>query len=727
MLKTKTILSIILVVGIVIAIAGVSDAFAVKNKLITNLDIGDMVIENYPTKVTVVKYKFVEIDTDVFDDNKFKIKLFNEKFIVTNDDIIEFDDGSTYWHGTIGPDVPVSFMIYSNGIVEFLIHGEYGIYNLHYLYDYKIYVLEKLDMSLMTNPHLPKDIDVPPSLAKLGDEEIPADVEKLANSYMPDHEYDDDVTVTINVAVGFSDKVDKKYNNFKQKITSLISDTNKSYERQDLPIKLVEVKKDDIRGFVETTVTKDFDHLLKDTNSYLKSFKEAAERKDADMTIVVGDYGEFDNCGSAYIFAQDFDNAVAIVNLECLGMYTFTHEIGHIQGAQHNEAVSKNSHFDFGHGYYDDDSRVMKRTVMAYNNPCGNCDRELQWSNPYVDFFFESVPAGTFDKNFNAKVLFATAPTLASLSGATQTYDIVKPTVSELSWWEKVSQVFYVGNDINISASFSENIHDDFPPSAIVTSGGSSITKSMTKVDSKKYTTDHTLENSGTTKIEIKNAKDYFGNEMDSSSDSFNVIVPDITPPVITLTGNTEIALLTSETFVDSGYSCTDTIDGSLSVTVSGDTVVATTLGTYVITYDCEDNSGNDATQLKRTVYVMDEKAVVKLDYNIDENTNDFTATLNYYGVTSDYYNFLQYGHPDKVIVVNHNFLSEERHNFEYIIPIDKSPPVDDETFVIFARIHDGEKNDKNYKMPFNQVLIWYWHYPDSYEMSNGTHVIDGT
>jgi predicted secreted Zn-dependent protease len=97
------------------------------------------------------------------------------------------------------------------------------------------------------------------------------------------------------------------------------------------------------------------------------------------------------------------------------------------------------------------------------------------------------------------------------------------------------------------------------------------------------------------------------------------VRVQDTTSPVITLTG---LAALTIECSVDfyseEGATVSDACDTTVTVIVGGDTVDPTHVGTYVVTYDSTDASGNVAVQLTRTVSVVDTTApvITLLGYN---------------------------------------------------------------------------------------------------------------
>jgi hypothetical protein len=94
------------------------------------------------------------------------------------------------------------------------------------------------------------------------------------------------------------------------------------------------------------------------------------------------------------------------------------------------------------------------------------------------------------------------------------------------------------------------------------------------------------------------------------------VTVVDSTKPVISLTGNSSVTHEAATSYSDAGSIWTDTLDGNGSATVSG-TVNASVLGTYTLTHSKTDSAGNVATQVTRTVTVVDStKPVISLTGN---------------------------------------------------------------------------------------------------------------
>jgi uncharacterized repeat protein (TIGR01451 family) len=88
------------------------------------------------------------------------------------------------------------------------------------------------------------------------------------------------------------------------------------------------------------------------------------------------------------------------------------------------------------------------------------------------------------------------------------------------------------------------------------------------------------------------------------------VTVVDVTKPVITLSGANPLTWECHVPFVEPGATATDACDTSVPVNVSG-TVNVNIVGTYTLTYNASDDSGNAAVARTRTVNVVDTTAPV--------------------------------------------------------------------------------------------------------------------
>ncbi|MCP4278129.1 MAG: DUF5011 domain-containing protein, partial [Gammaproteobacteria bacterium] len=116
------------------------------------------------------------------------------------------------------------------------------------------------------------------------------------------------------------------------------------------------------------------------------------------------------------------------------------------------------------------------------------------------------------------------------------------------------------------------------------------------------------------------------------------VNVTDTTIPVITLSGSTPVNVGVGTTYNDEGATASDNVDGNItaSIVTTGLPIDTSTSGSYIVTYDVADSSGNAAIQVKRTVNVTDTKVPVIIlsgstPVNVEVGTayNDERATAN--------------------------------------------------------------------------------------------------
>ena len=292
-----------------------------------------------------------------------------------------------------------------------------------------------------------------------------------------------------------------------------------------------------------------------------------------------------------------------------------------MQGAGPNIEQRTNSEFRYGHGYYH--AGVDRRTIMSQS--AGNCDdprtpdkeevceREQIWSDPYRNFFGTGTPAGTPD-NWNARVVFATAPHIASLNGPAQSYDSVMPTGSIVLPSPLPSR-----GTLDIMATFSESIHEWFPPIITITDGNKTTTALMTKSSETEYTYPHMLDGeSGTVHLLFSNARDVFGNPVDKnpvSGGTFLITARSVTPPFLPQGAVTSI----SDAF-DSGLSM-----WNLGLQGNGDwTTTSPTEGVpdmpqatnrVIASNDCDDSC---TATLKRTLNTL-EPLVISFDRYVDK------------------------------------------------------------------------------------------------------------
>ena len=112
----------------------------------------------------------------------------------------------------------------------------------------------------------------------------------------------------------------------------------------------------------------------------------------------------------------------------------------------------------------------------------------------------------------------------------------------------------------------------------------------------------------------VVDTEDVFPNDetetTDTDGDGVGNNVDEDVPPVITLNGAAVVNHEQGTTYTDEGAIASDTVEGTLTVTVSG-AVDSATAGTYTLTYTVTDAAGNTATAVTRTVVVADTIAPV--------------------------------------------------------------------------------------------------------------------
>ena len=101
------------------------------------------------------------------------------------------------------------------------------------------------------------------------------------------------------------------------------------------------------------------------------------------------------------------------------------------------------------------------------------------------------------------------------------------------------------------------------------------------------------------------NVSDASGNAAVPVTRTVNVV--DTTAPVITLLGDNLMTIEVGSYFYRSRCYCSDNYDGDLTSSIAiVNNVDTSTVGTYTVTYNVSDTSGNAAVPVTRTVNVVD-------------------------------------------------------------------------------------------------------------------------
>ncbi len=159
---------------------------------------------------------------------------------------------------------------------------------------------------------------------------------------------------------------------------------------------------------------------------------------------------------------------------------------------------------------------------------------------------------------------------------------------------------------VPVTVTFNENA-TGFDESDLVVTGGTVSAFANASTTAATFTVTPIGDGTITVSVAADAAADAFNN-LSSPSNDFSIVV-DTTQPVITLVGASSLVVPININFIDPGVTATDATDGDITahVVVSGDSVVSpTVLGTYTMRYNVTDSSLNAATEVTRTVTVVD-------------------------------------------------------------------------------------------------------------------------
>ena len=108
------------------------------------------------------------------------------------------------------------------------------------------------------------------------------------------------------------------------------------------------------------------------------------------------------------------------------------------------------------------------------------------------------------------------------------------------------------------------------------------------------------------------------------------IVIADTTVPVITLTGDAAVTIEVGATYTDQGATATDDIDGDItSSIVEVSTVDIAVSGTYTVTYNVTDASGNEAAEVTRTVNITPVPEVTAPNTYLFERGGETTVSYN--------------------------------------------------------------------------------------------------
>jgi hypothetical protein len=192
--------------------------------------------------------------------------------------------------------------------------------------------------------------------------------------------------IEIDVMVVYEKAVADRVADMEAYITSLIEASNESYVRSKVPQRLRLVHFQLVTSGISGS----------GNLSWLRSNADIGKLRDKHGADLVAMLLETQSgCGTGYI-----NGAHSITKRSCaLGGRTFTHELGHNMGANHDRDQYE-SPSGYNYGYINRTSNW--RTIMAYATNC-SCPRINNFSNPNV--FYNNATTGVANMQDNARML----------------------------------------------------------------------------------------------------------------------------------------------------------------------------------------------------------------------------------------------------------------------------------------------------------------------------------
>ena len=229
---------------------------------------------------------------------------------------------------------------------------------------------------------------------------------------------------TIDVLVAYTPGARREAGNIDAFIQFAIDNTHRSYRNSDIGIRLRLVHKHQVRYFPTSDMGLDLDFLTESDDGFMDELHTLRDEYGADLVALIVKRDIESVCGIAWLpdFPRfpdkDFSEmgfSVIGQNCEMVNFYTFAHELGHNQGADHNPFNAFGGPpptFSYRHGTCN--TVEGWNTIMSYGwGEQGLCNREIEYfSSPNIRY--RGTPTGDAAVHDNRRVLLETARRVAN-------------------------------------------------------------------------------------------------------------------------------------------------------------------------------------------------------------------------------------------------------------------------------------------------------------------------
>lgn len=400
-------------VGLLPALLCISTAHAGAPDLFTPLS-SEQLADMNPTQAdranqisrrpTTVSLSYMHADAGALTGSSARMKLSSEKTLDFHKKSVESRTTTDFtWFGSLEGAAGNAILVVHDGNITGTVRDDGDLYRIEPIGN-GVHAVIKVDPSKFPPEH-------PPTFKNIEEHSRGAPAPIGA----PDaSQYDG--PVGIDVLVAYTTAARTKVADISATINLAVAEANQSYVNSGVNIKLTLVDTFEI-SYSESG--KSYDTILADfvANQDVKNRRSSSG---ADMSALI--INQADYCGMADAIMANASTAFAVVHYDCAtGYYSFAHELGHLQGARHDEHHdSATSPYAYGHGYEHPISSTAPanqrfRTIMAYACDTTSCDPRVQyWSNPNIQL--NGVSMGTAATNHDARVLNQTATTVAGFN-----------------------------------------------------------------------------------------------------------------------------------------------------------------------------------------------------------------------------------------------------------------------------------------------------------------------
>jgi hypothetical protein len=368
---------------------------------------------------TVVMSRHVRVNFNLLKGDRFQggaefilLNLFdNISFQATLERFEERSSTRFTWFGRVaGTTISQVVLVAEDGILAGNVLAESELYQIRAVSD-GIHAIRKIEQA-----NFPEE--APPIPVPAG----PDQSESLSPSPQSDDGSLIDVLVVYTAAVAnyFSNNLV----NVMANIQLAIDETNQSYVNSGVAQRVRLVHAAQVNYTETGTPNTDLSRLQNPGDGYLDEVHSMRDTYGADLVSLWVENLGSSACGIGYLMtavSHSFEShAFTVVARNCAtGYYSFGHEMGHNMGAHHDRYVApEDGAFSYSHGYVYTPGRW--RTVMAYNNQCGDqgysCTRIPYWSNPNMSYqgFPTGISENAPDSANNRLSLNNTANTVAN-------------------------------------------------------------------------------------------------------------------------------------------------------------------------------------------------------------------------------------------------------------------------------------------------------------------------